>query len=218
MTKVKEILVNVGLVLEDEDNNIWSRDEIMAWINDAVIAVINRRPETGAKSITHRTTPGAKQALPEDAFRLIRVDSNSFSFAAINEIPMSLLDQQIPQWRMPIDAYDVEFYCYDITDPMNFYIYPALKSPLDIELIYSAKPQALTDEEEDLPLKDDFKNAVIDWVLYRCYSKDDQNANAQRAMMHLQAFEAGLGKKTQIDASIAPNMAAGVGISAQAGG
>ncbi|UKA12930.1 DUF6682 family protein [Photobacterium damselae] len=215
MTTVKNILDSVALILEDPAGDVWSKTELTAWLNDAVLAVVNRRPELAAKYSVFTTVNGARQTLPQDGFRLIRVEHNDFSYSAINEIPMSLIDRQIPQWRMPVNAVDIELYCYDLTDPLTFYVYPAPTKGLSIWITYAAKPTELVNDADLIPLTDDFKNAVIDWVLYRCYSKDDQSANAQRATMHLQAFENGIGKKTQIDASIVPDMAAGVGAGGQ---
>ena len=54
-----------------------------------------------------------------------------------------------------------------------------------------------------LPLDDSYMNPLLDFMLYRAYSKDaDYAQNAQRAMGHLEVFQMALGAKTQSDAGI----------------
>ena len=46
---------------------------------------------------------------------------------------------------------------------------------------------------------------ILDWVLYRAYSKDaEYGANEARAAASYQAFNSALGAKTQVDAAVAP--------------
>lgn len=60
-----------------------------------------------------------------------------------------------------------------------------------------------------IKLDDIYANAILDYVLYRAYSKDaEYAANASRAALHYQAFTAALGAKTQVDAGNDPHLAA----------
>jgi hypothetical protein len=57
---------------------------------------------------------------------------------------------------------------------------------------------------ETIKIVDSYANAMLDYMLYRAYSKDaEYAANAQRAMGHYQAMQAALGIKTQTDLSFA---------------
>ena len=54
-------------------------------------------------------------------------------------------------------------------------------------------------------LDDIYANVILDYLLYRAYSKDaDYAANGQRAINHLNSFNSSLGAKTTIDAATAP--------------
>ncbi|MCK7581011.1 MAG: hypothetical protein MZV65_38935 [Chromatiales bacterium] len=58
-----------------------------------------------------------------------------------------------------------------------------------------------------IKLDDIYANAILDYVLYRAYSKDaEYAANAQRAALHYQAFTNALGVKTQVDTNNDPRL------------
>ena len=60
-----------------------------------------------------------------------------------------------------------------------------------------------------ISLDDIYANALLDFILYRAYSKDAEfAANAVRSNAHLTAFGSSLGVKTKIDASSAALRAA----------
>jgi len=54
-------------------------------------------------------------------------------------------------------------------------------------------------------LDDIYANVILDYLLYRAYSKDaDYAANGQRAINHLNSFNSSLGAKTAIDVATSP--------------
>jgi len=68
---------------------------------------------------------------------------------------------------------------------------PGVKSGLNayIEIVYSDVPTDLSSESSTIGIDDIYGNALIDYVLYRCYMKDAEFAgNAQRASQHYQLF------------------------------
>lgn len=59
-----------------------------------------------------------------------------------------------------------------------------------------------------IKLDDIYANVILDYILYRAYSKDaEYAANATRASLHYQAFTSALGAKTQVDAGNDPRLA-----------
>ncbi|MNR41654.1 hypothetical protein D3C85_1600680 [compost metagenome] len=70
----------------------------------------------------------------------------------------------------------------------------------------SAQTPALAD------LDDIYINPIIDFMLYRCFSKDaEYSANSNRAAGHYNAFLQQLGEKTQADASMEARQQASFG-------
>jgi hypothetical protein len=57
-----------------------------------------------------------------------------------------------------------------------------------------------------ISIDDIYGNALADYIMYRCYSKDaEYTANAALATQHFQSFVTSLGLKTQSDQAVQPN-------------
>ena len=55
-------------------------------------------------------------------------------------------------------------------------------------------------------LDDIYMSPMIDWILYRAYSKDaEYGANEQRAQAAYGAFNAALATKNQVDSAVSPS-------------
>jgi hypothetical protein len=55
-------------------------------------------------------------------------------------------------------------------------------------------------------LDDIYMSPMIDWILYRAYSKDaEYGANEARAQAAYNAFNAALSTKNQVDAAVSPS-------------
>jgi hypothetical protein len=58
-----------------------------------------------------------------------------------------------------------------------------------------------------IALNDIYANVILDYVLYRAYSKDsDYAGNAQRAANHYTAFNNSLGNRVQVEQIATPNV------------
>lgn len=218
-TKIIDLIKQVQILLQDESAVRWSRSELLSYLLDAQLAVINRRPDSNVKTSRFQTIAGTQQSLPEDGSRLMKVVRNT-SGRAIREIPMQLLDDQVPEWHKApaTPSSEVELYCYDVTNPKIFYVYPYIAANIEIEIVYSAIPDMTVTIQESswdsstatISVLDSYKNALIDWVLYRAYSKDaDYSANSNRAQLHMQAFNLAVQSKTQADVAMTPQSPAG---------
>jgi len=96
-------------------------------------------------------------------------------------------------------------------------VYPPATNTAQLEVVYSQVPAAHTLTEaqllnsattEVIRIDDSYSNAMLDYILYRAYSKDvDYAANAQRAVAHYQAFQNAIGVKTTTEAASRPGVA-----------
>lgn len=211
-TKIVELIKQVQILLQDEASVRWTRKELLDYLLDAQLAVVNRRPDANMKTSIVRTAEGTSQSLPDDGIRLMRVIRN-VAGRAVKEIPMQLLDDQIPNWHVTPDspAKEVELYCYDVTNPRTFYVYPYPSENVELEILYSSTPVLSVSIPESswdtdtttISIEDCYKNALIDWVLYRAFSKDsDYTSNSNRAQVHMQAFNLAVQSKTQADVAM----------------
>lgn len=212
MITVRQVLDRVELLLEDEQHDIWTEAELIVWVDDALTAIINQRPDAYVKRTIVSLKEGTYQDLPEDGMVLIRLTRNMSTHTAITGLPLDMLDDQNPSWRMPVLASVVEHYVYTDRDPKHFEVFPSVAANTLIELDYGAMPPSVTKDTDTIPLGKEYVNIFTDWVLYRAWSKDDEAANLNKATVHFQAFSQGLGIKTQTEKAIMPNSQHAVGV------
>ena len=226
ITIAKDLILRAKTVLQDTSaaGTRWPNSELQDWLNDAQKEVVLHRPD--AKTSNESFTPTAnesKQTIPAAGLRLIEVVRNiaaTSNKTAIRLIQRSILDDQLPEWHNATASVNTEHWVYDERDPKTFYVYPQPTSATRLEIIYSTIPSAInivnTDETYTsaaattvITLDDTYANALLDFMLYRAYSKDAEYAgNAGRASMHFSAFANALGVKTNADASNAALRAA----------
>ena len=190
-------------ILQDTTSIRWPEAELLRYVNDAQREVCNLRPESTATTANTALVVGTKQSLPSGGLRLIRVTRNMSSAAgnatggrAVRLVDVDILNTQEPNWHDPTVSGDaahtttVKHYIFDEDNPRSFYVYPGASSTSTfLEIVYSAAPTDLANTSATLYIDDIFGNAVIDYVLFRCYLKDAEYAgNEQRAGNHYQLF------------------------------
>ncbi|MFC6441047.1 DUF6682 family protein [Bowmanella sp. JS7-9] len=209
-TKIIDLISRAETIVQDKTSVRWPKQEWLNWFNDAVLAVIIARPDASVvnEDFTLDETD-SKQSLPNDALRLMTVVRNKASGVPVRQIARHQLDDQLPDWHTKT-ASTVDHYVYDERDPKHFYVFPRPSAASHVvELIYSTAPAAVTiadftTDTQTLSLDDSYLNPLLDFMLYRAYSKDAEYAeNAQRAAGHLNAFNSLLGIKTQSDTAMA---------------
>lgn len=227
VTKVVDIISRAQVLLQDNTGTRWPRTELQGWLNDAYKEIILVRPDAYAQSAKITLSPGTRQSIavtPAGALRLLDVVRNTAGGSAkraIRTIDRKILDEQMPDWHAQVGSIDVQHFIFDPKLPKEFLVYPPALATSEVEIVYSSvpTPHTLTDSQlssaataETLKLDDVYANAILDYVLYRGYSKDASYAgNAQRASQAYTAFSNSLGMKSQVDGATAP-------VSQQSGG
>jgi len=216
-TQVNNIVSRAGTLIQDATNVRWPQAELLDWLNDGQREVVLHKPEASVKNVSVSLTTGStKQTIPTDGILLLDVTRNMGSGGstpgnAIRLTTREVLDAQKPTWHTDANALGyVQHYIYDTRDPKTFYVYP--KAPATAwyaEVVYSAAPTDCS-LGGTIQIDDIYANALLDYVLYRAYSKDaEYAANANLAIAHYQAFANAIGLKTQNDMSRNPNATIG---------
>ena len=205
-----EILMQVNSLLNDEGVSRWPKPELLGYFNKAQKAVVLRRPDAYTVDIDDFTCAvGTKQKLPDDSHRLIDIPRNLMSGVAITgPYDRKIVDDNYPSWFAGNDAASAEIFIYDERNPKTFYVYPGVVAGTKITVVISKVPPITTlsqnDEGQVIALDDIYENAITEWILYRCYSKDaEYAANPSKALLHLNSFKAQLGEKSQADSAMA---------------
>ena len=228
----KQILDRARRIVQDETSVRWPLAELTQWLNDALREVVLLKPSASSKNVVLDLQAGTYQPIPDEYLSLLRVVRNVEQLApggvrvggrAVRLCPRDVLDAQHPDWHMPEVVpfkAEVKHYIYDEADPKTFYVYPgndgtgqveAIMSKEPDEIVASADPEELDSYSAPIDLPAIYANAVLDYVLYRAYSKDAQYAgNAERAGIHYTQFQNSLGMKAQSEANNSPNMTRGV--------
>lgn len=194
---VNSIISRAQTVLQDVTGVRWPELELLDWMNDAQREVVMLHPQAGAKTTDVPLTPGSKQTIPNDGTQFLRAIRN-VGGRAVREVDRDILDSQLPDWHTESGA-AVLHYTHDPIDQRVFYVYPAASGSLTI--VYAASPPDST-IGSTIKVPDIYANALLDYVLYRAYSKDaEATQNAELADRHLRRFVESLGLKSQVDAA-----------------
>lgn len=218
--KVREVIKRVEDVLQDS-NVRWPRIELQNWLNESYLQIVQLRPDSNAKTGTFTCVAGTRQTITTgfaSALRIIDIVRNLASASdkkVVRLINRSVLDDQRPAWHTDTATVNIQNYTFDVRQPKSFFVYPPATTAAQLEVVYADLPTAHAlsaanldpaSSSSDVILVDDtYISAIIDWILYRAFSKDAEfAANAARAGAHYQTFMSSIGTKTQSDVASAP--------------
>lgn len=217
VTRLADIVTRVKTTLQEttETGTRWRNQELIEWANESYQSIIQIKPDAATKNVSAALTAGTRQVIPENGLRLIDVIRCLSPLSSGNSITVCnrrQLDTIRRGWHRESQTLDIEHFIFDEMDPKTFYVYPPAQAGTQVELIYSALPDLHDSSsnavpDESIMLDDTFAPVMVDYILYRAYSKDaDHSANLNRAQMHYQAYMQALGQKVQVDRSTSPNV------------
>lgn len=217
----KDVLYRASTILQDVGAVRWPYPELLIWLNDGMREIANIKPNATSKTTTMTLIAGTKQEIPATAHSLLEVTRNvnpttGAGGKAVTPIVRQILDRQIPGWHdsttLPFSA-TVLHIVDDALDQRVFYVVPGNDGTGKIEIVVSEVPTDLAAPANPLDLdaytatvdlQDIYRNALVDYVLYRSFSKDmAMPGNAQRAAAHYQQFNHSLGVKGSAEAAVA---------------
>lgn len=211
----ENINTKATLLLQDGTNIRWTKSELAGWINSAQREILIFKPNANPVTEAMVTVAGTKQTLPTGGIQLLEVIRNMGTGGttpgnAVTNIHRKILDVTIPGWHADTASAVTKHACFDERVPTVFYVYPPQPSSNMgyLEICYSKLPTDLTVSNDTISgniFNDLYETVILDYVLYRAYSKDaEHTANANRAASHYQAFVQALTGKTQAEAGLAP--------------
>lgn len=184
----------------------WLDDELLKWLNDAQREIVLLKPNAYSSVVDINLVTGTKQEIPATGLMLLAVVRNTAG-RAVRRVDRNILDSENPDWHTVTAAAVVEHYVFDEDAQTTFWVYPPNNAAGSVEAIISEAPADVAAIGNTITLNDIYANVILDYLLYRAYSKDtDYAGNAQRAASHYQAFNNSLGVKVQAESSSSPNM------------
>jgi hypothetical protein len=184
----------------------WLDIELLDWINDAQREIVLLKPNAKSVTANQQLVAGTKQTLPATGIQLLDVIRNT-SGPAITRVEREIMDAENRNWHQSTASTTVLHYVFSEDAPEVYYVYPPQPgSPGSIEIVYSAAPTDLATLSNTIDLNDIYAGPMVDYILYRSYSKDTEYAgNDQRATNHYNAFQNSLGLKVQAEQTSTPN-------------
>lgn len=204
------IIDNAARQLFDIDNIKWSRSELLSYLNDGQRAIVSIVPEATGTTQNISLTAGTKQSIPTDGWMLLEATRNmgldgNTPGRAVKLADRAILDETNPSWYSTATSTTQTIYMYNVRDRMNFYVYPPSPGTNKLEIIYSKIPADVT-EGTVISIADVYSPALLDYILFRAYSKNADFVDQQKAPGHLQAFMAVLGRAAGSQSKLAQQM------------
>lgn len=204
--------------LQDVTSVRWPVNELVRYLNDGQREVVLHRPDSMVTTSTITCVAGTKQSLPASGAKLIDITRNmaaGSSKRAVRMINREILDSQVPNWHNLTGNIETLHFMYDPRDPRVFFVYPPALTTTQLEVVFAAYPTDITEPADgaaytavtgSISLPDIYGNVLLDYILFRAYSKDSEYAgNAQRSQNHYAAFANALGIEVQATVGVAPN-------------
>lgn len=183
------IINRAAFLLEDTSNVTWTRTELFGWVNEGQTQVVAFAPGANTDRTNLALVAGTQQTLPSDALVLLDIPRN-VNGPAIRPTSRELLDGGPIDWHTATPTLLVTNYVYDANDQYNFYVYPPNTGAGQVVAVYARVPSLLTNESQPIEVDDSYAAAIVNYVLYRAYSKDtDYVAGAERASAYYAAFK-----------------------------
>lgn len=209
------VIIKVQTILQDTTGIRWPNEELIGWLNDGQREIVLYKPNAFVKNVSIRCVSGTKQSLPGDGIQLVDVVRNMGTDGntpgrAIRITMREVLDSQLPNWHAETPSAVVKHYMYSMLDPRNYYVYPPQPNSGQgyVELVYGASPTDAT-LNSTITLDDIYMTVLIDYMLYRAYSKDTEYAADQnRAATHQNAYISALNGKSKVEVFANPNTTA----------
>jgi hypothetical protein len=210
---VADVLTRTDDLLTDKDRIRWPVDERIRWMNEAMAAILTRRPQAFATTQVMTLAPGTAQAIPGEGSQLLDVVRNigpapaSKPGKVIRRTDRQLLDDSDPDWHSAKAASAIRHYTFDDRTPKQFYCYPPAQAGVRVEVSYASLPDPIAENavSGSLDIGPEYLEAVVNYVCYRCHTKDSEFSASPMAVAFYQAFDAALGIKAQTEAAASPN-------------
>lgn len=220
------IIARAQTVVQDATGVRWPFAELLQWLNDGQREVALYKPSATAQNVIIELGQGTLQSIGSGGLALLRVIRNLKTNAtnprvggrACRIVDREVLDSQHPLWHDSVSfpyAAEVKHFCFDDSDPTNFYVFPGNNGAGFVEAVISKSPadviavgdaNTLSSYNYPIQVPDIYSNTLLDYTLFRAYSKDaDYAGNAERSNNHYTMFTNALQVKRDNEMSDNPN-------------
>lgn len=210
VTDAVTITNKASLLLSDASQTRWLPSELLTWLNDGQLEITALVPNSNPITVTVALVAGSKQAGPVGALYINGFTRNmgvggTTPGIGIRQVTRKYMESFIAGWLTATPGTTVSHVAYDPEDSnLDFYVYPPQPATgmSSIEIVYSSLPTVIADINvgTKITIRDMYANALLDYILYRAFSKDSEYGNQDsKSMGHYQQFAQAIGIKFSMD-------------------
>lgn len=207
---VKSIVDRAGLALQDEEHVRWTTLELFEWINEGAAMIVSLKPAAGAKMVVLALDAGAQQRIDDEVVQQFDLVCNvgadeQTPGRAIRRTERHLLDSANPNWHSMKPSGTIKHYTWDDRTPNAFFVYPPAVADTRVMASLAVLPDDVTSVDDALVLNVKYSAALLNYVLFRAFSKESEFGNGTLAAAYYEAFKDALGLSHQAEIAASPN-------------
>ncbi len=216
-TTVASVIFAIQDALTDLRGAYWPASTIVEYLKDGQLAIATVRPDALTTESELTLVAGVKQSIPDTMQTLHDVLRNAEGKKRrITQVQRNDLDAVYPDWANGTQRDEVQHVMVDARAPRLFEVYPPAKVGTKVVARGTNYPSALSATTSDglayttaagnIGVADEFKQALVEYGLHRCWSRSDEQGNAEKAAQHYGAFMSHLGADAQTKLAVKPSI------------
>ena len=166
------------------------------YLNASIRALVLVRPDAGAYTDNVELVAGILQSLPSTALRMLDITRNmgadgSTPGKIITPTDRKHIDYSNMLWPAATGETAIDNFSYDKENPRIFYVTPPVTSEATsvyVEMQVSQLPTAVIATGDDPGISDLFFEPIVQYMLYKAFSVDDESVEFQKSMAYMQNF------------------------------
>lgn len=208
MTTANDILVQAKDILNDAGVR-WLDAELLRWVNLGQQTIVTMRPDANAPGQNLTLVAGTRQTLPAGGQLLLDIARNMGADGLTPGKPVRLVQRELldmnPSWHTETPAAYVSNYAYDERIPVEYWVYPPAQAGIKVFATVAMTPATVDATGDSLDIGIRFEGALLDYLLFRAFSKDAAVGSQQRAVTHFKSFALALGAEASAKLMTSPN-------------
>jgi len=224
----KEIIDEAAGILNDVAFSYWTSGYHLDSLNSGQLQIALLKPDASTTAKAYQLAAGVRQGLPDGSasyqdpaaatlpagLKLVRLVMNMGTTGlvpgrAISIIDMDMLSSIRPTWPADSASAVVKHFMYDEKDPKSFWVSPPQPASSQgyVLALYNAVPADVASYASNaaISLADEFRPALLNWILFKAYARDTDEAHSNRALQYYDAFLQVLNLSSAIERAEDPN-------------
>jgi hypothetical protein len=190
-----DYILDAAELYGDVDYDRVDEDSWIKYLNASIRALILVRPDAGSVTEPVQLIAGVKQDIPTDALRLLDITRNlgvdgSTPGKIITPAKRQHIDYSNLLWPAATGDVAIDSFSYNKNAPRIFYVTPPISATVAvyIEMNTSKLPTTITATGDSTGVSDLFFEPLVQYMLYKAFSADDESVEFSKAVQYMQNF------------------------------